>query len=242
MIKIWLSFFLSVFFAGCSHFEKHWDYKGAHDPSRWHELSLNAKVCRIGHHQSPINIQTDKTLPLEQKLEVFYHKAPLKVINNGYTVEFDTIDSHYILVDEKRYDLLQFHFHAHSEHSINGQYFPVEMHLVHKSDDDEVVVLAVYQDVFESERDHHIFDHIPKKGKVSKVNLNFLDLLPRNRTRYVYDGSLTTPPCTENVTWLIFKNPVQISKKELDLFFMFYTDNYRPTQKEFLRTVYTVNQ
>jgi carbonic anhydrase len=120
--------------SGCSS-KPHWDYRGNHDPGHWYELSQQAKVCKTGHHQSPIDIHSGETESLEQDLEIHYHKAPLDVVNNGHTVEFDTKDSHYILLDGQRYNLVQFHFHAHSEHALDGKYFPAEMHLVHKSEE-----------------------------------------------------------------------------------------------------------
>lgn len=241
-IRPLLSLFLICVLTACISKQKHWDYEGVHNPSHWHEISKESKVCLMGHHQSPIDINPKKTLQLSQELKIFYHEALMKIINTGHVIEFDTTDSHYILLNGKRYDLQQFHFHAHSEHSINKKYYPAEMHLVHQAKDSETVVLSVYQNVFESERSHHIFDQIPKIGKHSFVKLDLASLIPKNRSRYVYDGSLTTPPSTENVTWLVFKNPVKISEKELDKFRKFYTSNYRPIQKEHLRLVYDVDE
>lgn len=215
-----------------------WGYTGQYDPTHWHELSKDAEICQIGHHQSPINIETTATLDLEQSLKIFYHKAPLQVINNGHTIEFDTTDSHYITLNKKRYDLLQFHFHAHSEHSVDGHFYPAEMHLVHKSSDREIVVLAVQQEMHSTEEDHHIFDKIPEIGGEVSVELDLSSLLPNNKARFVYDGSLTTPPCTENVTWLVFRDPVMLSQKEIDRFKVYYTQNFRPQQKEYLRKVF----
>jgi carbonic anhydrase len=200
------------------------------------------KFAKTGHHQSPIDIHSGETESLEQDLEIHYHKAPLDVVNNGHTVEFDTKDSHYILLDGQRYNLVQFHFHAHSEHALDGKYFPAEMHLVHKSEEGELVVLAVYQDVAAHHISSHVFDHIPEREKRETVSLDLNILLPSEKDRFVYDGSLTTPPCTENVTWLVFKNPITLSSQDFDRFKAFYSSNFRPVQKEHLRKIYLVSE
>ncbi len=230
----------SLLFLGCTtkHPFSDWGYEGVRNPEHWHEISTQAKMCRAGHHQSPINIKSNDVETLKQELEVFYHEADVILFNNGHTVEFDMTDSNYILVDQTKYQLEQFHFHRHSEHSLDDQFYPAEIHLVHRSQEGEVVVLAVFLEFGSSLSLDHIFDQIPDRGEKLKTRIHIEELVPKNKFRYVYDGSLTTPPCDENVTWIIFSEPIKISQSQLEIFQLYYSKNYRPLQKIHLRKVY----
>jgi carbonic anhydrase len=235
-----------LFLSQCSHLQQNsspdWSYHGAHDPSHWHELSPTTRTCAQGHHQSPIDIYSQSTEKLGQKLEFFYHYAPVVIFNNGHTIEFDMTDSNYVILDGKKFQLLEFHFHRHSEHSIDHKFYAAEIHLVHRSEDEEVIVLA-YMLNLSQDRDSlgPIFDQIPPKGKKKTTKIHLEAFALENKGRYVYDGSLTTPPCTENVTWLIFQQPLEITLNQLNQFDSYYADNHRPLQKMYLRKVYEAN-
>ncbi len=200
---------------------KHWSYMGETGPEHWVEIEKQSD-CN-GERQSPINIidtnvQTDQSL---KPIDIHYSNNVMihDLMNNGHTIQYNFDMGDYILLNEEKFELLQFHFHEAAEHTINGIRYPLEMHLVHANKDREYAVLAVFAQEGESNEAFEFLErYLPVQmgeakpvGKSFDLNLN----LPKNKAYYTYKGSLTTPPCTQTVNWFIFKNPIIISVDQI---------------------------
>lgn len=215
------------------HFSE-WGYKGDDGPKHWHELDEKFKVCKAGLHQSPIDINSDEIKTLSN-LNYDYQFSAIDVLNNGHTIEFDYEPGSWFSFNGKKYELVQFHFHSPSEHRVDGKKFPMEIHLVHRDDKNNFLVVGIFvQEGNENIFADNLWAHFPKekeehhKFKYEKINI--AGLFPENQKAYYYSGSLTTPPCTEKVNWIIFQEPVEMSKKQLGHFHKFYNFNARPIQ------------
>ena len=238
MLKFVLFFTLAAVLFACSNSNSHWGYEGIESPGHWAELSKDYAPCQRGHHQSPIDLHRSEAQAIQQSLIVAYLPTHAHIINNGHSVEFDMEEENFIAVDDKRYQLKQLHFHADSEHTVNGRHFPAEMHLVHQSKEGALAVIALLIEVGDSNSYDHIFDVIPKPGESINVNLHLEKFIPENRERFIYTGSLTTPPCSENVYWLVFNDHIRVPAQQLRKFRAYYSHNYRPTQKTYNRQLF----
>jgi carbonic anhydrase len=211
--------------------EVHWSYKGETGPEHWAELGYSD--C-AGSEQSPVDIPADAPIH-DADISFNYNPSALNIINNGHTIKVEYDKGSTIEVEGKTYNLLQFHFHAPSEHTINGEYYDMELHLVHQSDDGEYAVIGVMIKAG-SENDAYtpVWEHLPaEKGEletISGVSVNAIDLLPEDRSYYRYNGSFTTPPCTEGVKWFVLSTPVELSNEQIGAFKAIYSGNNRPTQ------------
>jgi len=158
----------------------------------------------------------------------------LTILNNGHTVQVNYDDGSFIDIEGTRYDLVQFHFHIPSEHTFNGQFSAMEMHLVHESSDGDFAVIGV---MINEGRNNDILDLIwdhlpPDEGprKTIGISINVFDLLPPEKQAYHYNGSLTTPPCSEEIIWFIMNTPIEISENQITAFKQIYNSNNRPVQ------------
>jgi carbonic anhydrase len=208
-----------------------WGYSGATGPDHWSEFSA---TCGLGKTQSPIDIlhTEKKQLPA---IEFAYHSSPLKVINNGHTIQVNYAPGSSITVEGKTYELIQFHFHHMSETAINSQHSPMELHLVHKDKDGNLAVVAVLLNEGQPNQTvSTVWDHLPhevdKENVPEHVEIEAVHLLPASHRYYTFSGSLTTPPCSENVTWLVLAKPMTLSKAQIDKFAAIYPNNARPVQ------------
>ncbi len=215
------------------HGSVHWGYEGETGPEHWGQLSHDFETCSTGHNQSPIDIS--ESVKTADDIKIHYKKSPLKIINNGHTIQVNLDKGSYAEIDGKRYNLLQFHFHTPSEHTVNGTAFPMEVHLVHKSSDDNLAVIGVM--MREGKKNSFIqtvWDNLPEaEGKdklVKGVSISADELLPAGRKHYKYSGSLTTPPCTEGVNWNVMVNPIELSGEQVKKFMTFFEMNARPVQ------------
>jgi carbonic anhydrase len=215
----------------------HWSYQGGTGPAKWGKLEEDYQVCGLGHTQSPIDIQDAVAKKADLAPIAFdYKPSPLKLIDNGHTVQVTYAPGSSITAQGKRYELVQFHFHHPSEEKVNGKRADMVAHLVHKDADGNLAVVAVLL--------HHgaanalidtLWKHLPtrKEQEVDApgVDINAADLLPANHDAYyAYTGSLTTPPCSENVAWFVMKAPTTVSSEEVARFAKLYPMNARPTQ------------
>ncbi|HTS22045.1 MAG TPA: carbonic anhydrase family protein [Casimicrobiaceae bacterium] len=215
-----------------------WSYAGATGPAKWAALSKDFKSCKAGEEskQSPIDIPDAKARKGDLPGLLFNYKTvPLKVVDNGHTVEVVYPPGSFVSIDGKHYELQQFHFHKPAEEKIDGKGHDMDAHLVHKGPDGKLMVIAVLLDAGkENKLIKAVWDNLPKeKGKevsVDAVKISALDLLPNDKGYYTYAGSLTTPPCSEQVTWYVLKLPVQISADEIAHFGRLYPMNARPIQ------------
>ncbi len=213
----------------------HWGYEGEVAPAHWGELDPKFATCSIGKTQSPIDVVPTKDVDL-QPLKINYQSGATDVIYNGHTVQVDVKPGSTLTVDGKVFELKQFHFHTPSENKIKGKSFPLEAHFVHQAKDGQLAVLALMFDEGEANKIlAKIWSKFPlKEGEKVSLDLKADDikaLLPGNKDYYKFIGSLTTPPCSENVLWLVLKTPSHTSKEQVKAFFdIMGHHNNRPTQ------------
>ena len=216
--------------------EHHWSYQGATGPSQWAAMEHEYATCGTGKAQSPIDIQDAVAKKSDLPPIVFdYKPSPLKIIDNGHTVQVNYAPGSSITVQGKQYELVQFHFHKPSEERINGRTYDMVAHLVHKDQDGNLAVVAVlFKKAGPNKLIQTLWDALPRKKdeeEVKSVQVNAADLLPANKSAYyTFTGSLTTPPCSEGVTWFVLKSPTAISEEEIIRFGHLYPMNARPTQ------------
>ena len=211
----------------------HWTYEGAEGPEHWGELP-GYEACATGKSQSPINVTNAEPADLAN-IAFSYQPSEVKILNNGHTVQVNYDKGSYIEVDGERYDLQQFHFHAPSEHAINDKRAAAELHLVHQSADGKLAVVGVLLEKgAENAAFKPVWDNLPAKEaeeKATGVKVAAADLLPQVKTTYRYSGSLTTPPCSEGVTWLLMTTPVEMSEAQIAAFAqLFEHGDARPVQ------------
>lgn len=200
-----------------------WGYEGTTGPDFWGSLSESYALCGNGQSQSPINVVESVAVPKDLKdIQYFYEDSKLAVINNGHTLEFEYEPGSLIDLDDNYYDLIQFHFHAPSEHMINGHQFPMELHLVHRSSENQLAVVGVLiKEGTENSAFTTLFGDLPSvAGEETELTTSFNaeNLLPKSRRVYRYSGSLTTPPCTESVSWSLFAEPIELSSEQIKQF------------------------
>ena len=221
----------------------HWDYGTEHGPAKWASLAPEFATCASGKSQSPIDIASAKTEPAAAlktsyapaELRVVHHEHVADGINNGHTVQVNYEGADALAIGDETFTLLQYHFHSPSENTVNGKHYPMEMHLVHKSQAGKLAVLAVFfEEGAENAAYAPVWANLPReKGKefhLAHVKVNVDDLLPKERTTWRFDGSLTTPPCTEDVQWLVLTQPAQLSAQQIAAFRAVIDHNNRPTQ------------
>lgn len=215
------------------HAHIHWGYEGAGAPENWSKLDPQNKACAIGERQSPIDIKDGIKVDLEP-IKFNYQPSTFRIVDNGHTVQAQVGEGS-ISLTGKSYELVQFHFHRPSEEKINGQRFDMVVHLVHKADDGQLAVVAVLLERGnENPFIQTLWNYMPleKNMPVSPPNaiVDLNTLLPTSRNYYTYMGSLTTPPCSEGVLWLVMKQPVQVSPEQINIFSRLYRNNARPIQ------------
>ena len=213
-----------------------WTYQGKTGALAWHRLDPAYEACGKGQEQSPVDIRGARLNKALKPIEFHYIGGAVTIENNGHAVEVDVHPVSYIMADGVRYNLVQFHFHHPSEHTIKGKYADMEVHLVHRSADGKTAVVAV---LLSEDRGNPnatlatLWEHLPTKpGQTEKIAdmVNPGGLLPADRGYWTYTGSLTTPPCTEGVQWFVFEQPLSISRDQLRTFAALYKINTRPTQ------------
>jgi carbonic anhydrase len=211
----------------------HWSYEGSAGPEGWGQMKPEFAKCSSGSRQSPIDIRDGIKVSLDA-VAFDYKPSAFRVLDNGHTVQVNVAAGNSIEVMGRRYELLQFHFHRPSEERINGKQFDMVVHLVHKDLDGRLAVVAVLL-----ERGsvlpviQNVWNNLPlEKGDevLARLPLDLGALLPGERSYFTYMGSLTTPPCSEGVLWMVMKNPVQVSAEQIGIFSRLYPMNARPIQ------------
>jgi carbonic anhydrase len=211
----------------------HWSYEGAGGPERWGRMKPEFAKCSTGSRQSPIDIRDGIKVSLDA-VAFDYKPSAFRVLDTGHTVQVNVDPGSSIEVLGRRYELLQFHFHRPSEERIDGKRFDMVVHLVHKDLEGRLAVVAVLL-----ERGsalpivQGVWNNLPlEKGEevAAKLPLDLGALLPAERSYFTYMGSLTTPPCSEGVLWMVMKNPVQVSAEQIGIFSRLYPMNARPVQ------------
>jgi carbonic anhydrase len=211
----------------------HWSYGGAANPTEWSQISPKFELCELGRDQSPININ-DAVKGNPVNIEFNYKQTPLSVVNNGHTVQVNYNPGSTVKINGDEYELLQFHFHTPSEHTISGKASALELHLVHRNEKGQLAVVGVMMAKGAANPlIEQIWTHIPAVGKnniVQDSTINAANLLPKNKAYFSYNGSLTTPPCSESVKWNVLAEPIQVSEEQIDAFQSLYQVNARPLQ------------
>ena len=221
----------------------HWTYEGAEGPAHWATLSPEFSGC-AGRNQSPIDLVQARMIKAELPAIVFsYQPSALDIVNNGHTIQVDYTGNSTIQLDGRTFHLKQFHFHSPSENLIDGKSYAMEAHLVHADDEGNLAVVAV---MIESGAANTFLDKVwPSmpaaaggRAQPAGVQVNVSDFLPADRAYYRFEGSLTTPPCTEGVRWLVLQKPVSASAKQIEAFqHVVHHANNRPVQPVNARVV-----
>ncbi len=200
----------------------HWSYVGEGSPTTWGELSPEFETCKVGKHQTPIDVPKgvakDKDLPA---IVASYKPTPLALLNNGHTVQASAVGSS-IALGKDTYELVQAHLHAPAEHTVEGKTFAAELHLVHKNAEGKLAVVGV---LLKKGKDNKplapFFDHLPTEASIEpkpigNAELDLSALVPAKSAYATYEGSLTTPPCSEGVRWVLLTKPGEVSQAQLD--------------------------
>jgi carbonic anhydrase len=189
-----------------------WTYGGKTGPVFWGDLSKAWAICRDGKQQSPIDVPSKtEAAKAQPRLAIDYLPIPLHIKNNGRTIQIDNVGNNYITIGKKRYELIQLHFHSPSEHTIAGQRYDMEMHLVHKAADKTLAVVAVlFKSGDASDALKVVWKKMPKQVNaeptiVKNKSVDLSSLLSLREGYDFYQGSLTTPPCSEGVSWYLLK-------------------------------------
>jgi carbonic anhydrase len=214
----------------------HWSYSGPDGADHWGDLDPSFAACKTGRRQAPIDIKgaTVAVAPDLEPILFDYKPAPMVIIDNGHTIRVNH-PAGSITVDGKQYPFTQFHFHHPSEEELNGQRSEMALHLMHINPDGTGVGIAI---MIKSGRENPLIreiwsrfpTEIDKEVEYRSVILNAADLLPADRNYYVFDGSITAPPCTEGVRWFVMKAPIELSPAQIAAFAKVYPDNVRPVQ------------
>lgn len=213
-----------------------WSYYGHTGPLVWGKLDPAYQACAKGHEQSPVDIRGARRNTALQPIEFHYIGGPLTVENTGHTVQFTPDPGSYIVANGVRYDLIQFHFHHPSEHAVKGKLTDLELHLVHRSADGKLAVVAVrFTEAadFPNAMLATLWEHMPAAAGSTQKIPDMIDpagMLPADRGYWTYTGSLTAPPCTESVQWFVFEQAKTVSREQLRAFSALYKMNTRPLQ------------
>lgn len=213
----------------------HWEYTGQLGAEHWGEIDANFLKCKDGKNQSPINIiAKDAGKAALKPIKFSYASGKADVVNTGHTVQVNLAKGGEAAFDGAKYQLLQFHFHTPSEEKVNGRTYPLVAHLVHKNTEGKLAVVAVlFEEGAENAALKEIFNNMPTTAgdtKTLPANFNITKLLPAKQTYYAFTGSLTTPPCSEEVRWQVLKDSVTLSTAQLESFQKLYAMNARPVQ------------
>ncbi len=210
----------------------HWSYSGKTAPETWGRLSSEYAACSTGREQSPVNLT--RAIPAVTGNPVLqWGDTPLRVLNNGHTIQVDVAPGSSMMLDGDFFQLLQFHFHHPSEHTVDGVHYPLEAHFVHRGP----TGLAVLGVMFVEGPAHptlaaiwDLMPPLPGSARDAAAAISPIHLLPADPTTWRYAGSLTTPPCSEVVSWAVFRQPVTASPQQLQSFAALFPNNARPVQ------------
>ncbi len=214
--------------------EVHWGYIGESGVENWGNLSPEFQLCKTGIQQSPIDLHLTVAAQLSP-IEIDYQESPLRIVNNGHTIQVNYSQGSSIKLDGQTYNLVQFHFHDPSEHTIDQKPFDMELHLVHRSEAGGLAVIGVLM----KQGQHNaalqpIWDAFPERNEpeqvVKTVKVNAEQFLPLERKVYRYFGSLTTPPCSQGVNWIVMQQPIEISQNQIQQFAKLISIDARPVQ------------
>ena len=210
-----------------------WSYEGDKGPAQWGSLDPAFSDCAKGLEQSPIDL-VDAETRQQGRIEFDYAPSPITLLNNGHAIQVNYAPGSGMILDGVRYELLQFHFHHGSEHTVAGVRLPMELHLVHRSDEGALAVVGVF---LEEGRENLVLAPLwrrlparPAPARAIPASIDAIELLPERRTAWRYRGSLTTPPCSQGVSWVVMTEPVAVSAAQIARYGDILRNSYRPTQ------------
>ena len=212
----------------------HWTYEGKEGPEFWGSLSQDYALCSTGKQQSPVDIPASAvTNPAD--LTFRYQPSKLNILNNGHTIQAAYDAGSSLVVDGVTYNLAQFHFHLPSEHTLTAKPYDMELHLVHQNAQGGLAVVGIMlKSGAENKALAPVFANAPKQetavSTIANAMVNAADFLPATRTYWRYNGSLTTPPCSEGVKWHVLTTPVEVSPAQIAAYKSLFTDDHRPVQ------------
>ncbi|MFI8418009.1 carbonic anhydrase [Serratia sp. NPDC078593] len=212
----------------------HWSYEGKDGPDRWGKLTQDFSLCDTGKNQSPVNIQ-NALKTHHGKLELVFHPSKQRIVNNGHTIQVNVDAGNTLVMDGNTFTLQQFHFHSPSENEIDGEHFPLEAHFVYKDSAGALAVLALMFNQGTANAQlaqawQQMPTHIGESADLF-TPIDIKTLLPSAFNYYRFSGSLTTPPCTEGVSWLVLDKPVTASAEQVSQFStVIHHTNNRPVQ------------
>jgi len=212
----------------------HWSYDGAEGPDHWSQMEADFSTCSTGKNQSPVNLTNFIKAELAP-IKFDYKAGGDQVMNNGHTVQVNFAEGSSMILNDQTFALKQFHVHSPSENQINGKSFPMEAHFVHADTDGKLAVIAVMFEEgkanAELQKAWKSMPHGAGEEVTLKENIIGTAVMPSDKSYYRFSGSLTTPPCTEGVTWLVLKKPVTASKEQIENFtHVMHHHNNRPVQ------------
>lgn len=215
------------------HGAAHWGYGADDGPIVWGKLSSEYAACSTGLEQSPIDVNSSFTSESPKSVFMDYGDTGVTIVNNGHTIQINYDSGSSTFMNGHEYNLLQFHFHTPSENTVNGSQYPMEMHLVHADEHGKLLVVGL---LFEEGDENPLFakfwDFLPRhNGEVpSDLRISITDIMPAETDFFTFDGSLTTPPCSEGVQWFMMEEPAEASRAQMDKFMSIFGPNARPTQ------------
>jgi carbonic anhydrase len=210
----------------------HWEYEGHGGAAKWGELDEGYKACALGAEQSPIDLSNGIKATLDP-LNLDWNPQAYKVVNNGHTIQANAASGSTLRIGKDKYNLVQFHFHTPSEHSLGGKPSAMEVHFVHAQPDGRLAVIGVFM---KAGRKNPAFAAIMQAAPKSEGEkgldkpLDPRQLLPASRSLYRYQGSLTTPPCSEVVNWNVYEQPIEVAGEDIEAFKAIFPTNARPVQ------------
>jgi len=200
---------------------QHWGYAGEAGPENWSKIDPKFAMCGLGRNQSPVDLAGFVEADLKP-LKLEYKAGAAEILNNGHTVQVNYAAGSSLTVNGRTFALTQFHFHSPSENKVSGKQFPLEGHLVHADKDGNLAVVAVmFQEGAANALLAKLWEKMPAKAgdkNALPAGLSVSQLLPADRDYYRFNGSLTTPPCSEGVWWLVMKKPATASKAQIEQF------------------------
>ncbi len=211
-----------------------WGYKGLNGPENWSQLSPSFSACSQGQSQSPINLVWSRPMG-NADLKFQFNPGPAQVSDTGNTIMVNVSPGNLTFIRGESFELKSVLFHSSSEHTLSGNSLPLEVQLIHQNTAGQIAIIAFF--AIEGPRNtliDSIWSNIPQTKGIEQVinsHINFSELLPSKYSHYHYMGSLTTPPCSEGVSWNILNTPITMSRDQILSFRQIYPHNNRPIQK-----------
>ena len=219
---------------GMGEAEVHWGYEGDTGPDRWGWLDPSFAVCDTGLEQSPIDLAG--AIPSDADdggLDIRWQATEWEVVDNGHTIQINVAEGSSVVLEGREFSLIQFHFHLPSEHTVDGAASPMEVHFVHAAEEGDLAVIGVFMEAGDEDPAiQGLWEAIPGPEEAPAA-VGALDpgaLLPEGRGYFRYQGSLTTPPCSEVVSWVVMTESISVSQAQIDAFAALYPMNARPVQ------------